>query len=936
MKKIGTASLVAMIAALLMFTIAFAIVGNGNFETGDFTNWTKTSFINDGFSVPHGSGGSDMSAIVGTSGGGPLSLSDPHTNGNLLYPAYGDYSARVNSDQSYDNVPGSGIGGASNGNTISQTVDAVLSPDNLAHIRFTYAAVMVDPVGNPHTADEKPYFRVRVINASNSNDVIYDFSSYVGEPGKNWEVGQAFNDTDNWKYIDWQYVDLASSVAHPVGAGDDIIIEVTAAGCEPNGHPGYVYVDEITDGDIAGPSINATGPATRLTGETITYTYTYHNGSGSAILPVVTATQPTGVTFTSVSDITSCNLSSGTVTCNFPSLAALTTGPTFTISGTVTALSGAQIAHGDYDISATGFPTVGGQTVLTDVIGEPEIEVWDGAAVTGTLLTDGSSTVDFGSTVACNPAQKTFTVRNTGQLNLTLTEPISLPANYTLVSSFASTTLAPTETTTFQVRLTDTTLAGTYSGSLSFANNDADENPFNFNITTTITTPATANMQVFSGAALTLRGTYNNVPQNTGQRQLYSTSPGVGLNDGPMWVKSDTCNVASMRIVFTEKLNPTLPTRKSFGEFMGFPTDKATTSFVFPWYNNVDIESQFRVANLGASATDITVNIAGTNYGPFNILAGASRRFFIPSVNGGPVRVSSSDGMPIVAGMRVVFTEFGNPSLPIRKSYSEFIGFPENQLTDNYVFPWHNGLEIDSQLRFANMGASPTTVTINVAGADLATTYNLAAGQAMQVTLPNAGVVGQAINNGPVRVYSSGSAPIIASMRVIFTEYLNPTLPTRKSYTEFLGFPVSQLTTAYILPWYNGLEVDSQLRFANMGASPTTITVNVAGTDLPTTYNLAAGESKRVNLLPIGPNPAAVNGGPVRVSSSGGMPIIVGMRVIFTEFLNPLLPTRKSYTEMIGFPMNQMTRDFVFPWYNNLEMDTQLRFSYPVRPPAAP
>lgn len=362
MKKFSFATLLALCSALLVITAALAAISNGNFETGDFTGWVKSTFINNGFSASHGVGGTDLSVIVGTSGSGPLSLSDGHTSGNLLYPAYGDYSARVNSDASY-----SGGGFAKNANIITQTVSAVLDPgDSLSHIRFTYAAVMVDPVATPHTAEEKPYFRVRVINTSNGNDVIYDFSSYVNEPGKNWQDGPTFSGSDSWKYINWQYVDLVSSVAHPVNTGDNITVEITAAGCSLGGHPGYVYVDEITDGNIAGPSITASGPATRYTGQTITYTYDYHNGSGSSINPTITATQPTGVTFTSVSDLVNCTLSSGTVTCNYTGLAAGANG-SFTIDGTVTAAGGSQIAHGNYSIATSGFPTVGGPTVLTDV-----------------------------------------------------------------------------------------------------------------------------------------------------------------------------------------------------------------------------------------------------------------------------------------------------------------------------------------------------------------------------------------------------------------------------------------------------------------------------------------------------------------------------------------------------------------------------------------
>ena len=362
MKKLGLATSMAVLGAVLIFTVAFAIFTNGDFETGDFTGWTISTFLNNGYTQPPGSGGTDLSSVVGGPLVAPLSLSDPNTNGNLKYPAFGHYSARVNSELSYYDG-----GYPANANTISQTTTAVIDPlDGKSHVRFTYAAVMVNP-SFPHTDEEKPYFRVKVINVSNGNDVIYDFSSYVGEPGKDWQTGPAFGTIpgDVWQYLDWTYVDLASSALHPVAAGNTIRLEITAAGCSPTGHPGYVYVDEITDGDILGPSILATGPDTGAAGGSITYTYTYKNGTGIAIDPHIVIRPPANVTFTTLGDTTHCS-GLNPVTCDFTGVAAGATG-SFTVSGTISpsVTAGTLIAHGDYSIAVTNFPTVGGPTVFT-------------------------------------------------------------------------------------------------------------------------------------------------------------------------------------------------------------------------------------------------------------------------------------------------------------------------------------------------------------------------------------------------------------------------------------------------------------------------------------------------------------------------------------------------------------------------------------------
>src|SRR5258706_1339293 len=35
----------------------------------------------------------------------------------------------------------------------------------------------------------------------------------------------------------------------------------------------------------------------------------------------------------------------------------------------------------------------------------------------------------------------------------------------------------------------------------------------------------------------------------------------------------------------------------------------------------------------------------------------------------------------------------------------------------------------------------------------------------------------------------------------------------------------------------------------------------------------------------------------------------------------------RSFSEMMGLPGNQLTDTYYFPWYNNVTMDTQLRFA---------
>ncbi|MAE67009.1 MAG: hypothetical protein CMJ18_22340, partial [Phycisphaeraceae bacterium] len=113
----------------------------------------------------------------------------------------------------------------------------------------------------------------------------------------------------------------------------------------------------------------------------------------------------------------------------------------------------------------------------------PEISLSTGA----TDLRDGISIFDLGSGPRGGTISAIFTVRNDGPGDLSLTEPITVPAGFS-VTAFGSTSLAANDTTTFEVSV-DTTAAGTFEGAVSFTSNDADESPFDFTIRAEVVAP---------------------------------------------------------------------------------------------------------------------------------------------------------------------------------------------------------------------------------------------------------------------------------------------------------------------------------------------------------------------------------------------------------------------------------------------------------------
>jgi subtilisin family serine protease len=161
----------------------------------------------------------------------------------------------------------------------------------------------------------------------------------------------------------------------------------------------------------------------------------------------------------------------------------------------------------------------------------PEILVLDG----GTSITDGGATpVGFGNTQPSVPVSRTFTVRNVGSADLVLSNPISVPAGFTLTAGFGATVLPRGAATTFTVQM-DAAAIGTYTGSVSFGNNDADEGPFNF-----VVSGVVAPVIIDDGdAGFTTTGSWITHAETAYQGDIHYSAAGTGA-DTASWTFSVT------------------------------------------------------------------------------------------------------------------------------------------------------------------------------------------------------------------------------------------------------------------------------------------------------------------------------------------------------------------------------------------------------------
>ncbi len=136
--------------------------------------------------------------------------------------------------------------------------------------------------------------------------------------------------------------------------------------------------------------------------------------------------------------------------------------------------------------TVTPLPSLAGRTVSGGLLNaEAAVEVINGPEIM--VVVDGGNLAD-GGLVRMHawpgaPSDKVFTVRNIGTEAVTL-GPVSVPAGFTLVSPPAP-SVAPGSTTTFTIRL-NAASEGTFTGTVSFENNDPSENPFNFTLEGTV------------------------------------------------------------------------------------------------------------------------------------------------------------------------------------------------------------------------------------------------------------------------------------------------------------------------------------------------------------------------------------------------------------------------------------------------------------------
>jgi hypothetical protein len=342
----------------------------------------------------------------------------------------------------------------------------------------------------------------------------------------------------------------------------------------------------------------------------------------------------------------------------------------------------------------------------------------------------------------------------------------------------------------------------------------------------------------------------------------------------------------------------------SYNELAGYPVEQFTTEYWFPYYDHGypsvsgdNMRTWILVGNPDDTLTaEVDITIGGVLKDSYSIPPGTNITPRWIGLVDGPVQVQSTNGVDIFASERVFTVPYD--------SFNEVMGYPANQFTTEYWFPWYDTVYMNTYLLVGNTDSSLTAEVDIYIGENLMGSYNIAANDTLKVSYP-------AIVNGPVRVVATNAVNIVASEFTLSG--------TENSFNEVMGYPFDQFDTEYWYPYYDhgypSVGGDNMRTWILVGNPDDTQTANVEiyiDGVLKGSYAIAPGAN-------VTPRWIGEVGGPVRVVSD--IPVFTSERV-FT------VPT-DAFNEFMGIPLSQFSTEYWFTWYDNVYMDNTIRVSKP-------
>ncbi|MFL5353509.1 OmpA family protein [Archangium sp.] len=336
---------------------------NGSFEDGSLTGWSVSTNLNPGIAtIPPAStadlnlqpGGLDFTSAKQAPGGPESEIpAGLDSSASLRWPRYGKWAAVVNE-----------LGKNRNVNRLVQSATLASSDvdpaDGKVHVRFALAPVLQNP---GHSQEQQPYIYITLRNVTR-NEVLWNTFNFANQAGVPWKTTAT-----NVQYTDWQAIDVAPGDAK-LSVGDTVELEVIAAGCQPGGHWGHVYVDGFGS-FLPGLSIAASAAKSANADSDLTYTYLVKNsGSDPVDNTHVTIHLPDQTSFVSIDTPpgVTCTHDSvtRTVTCDLGSMNP-TASTHFDVKVHIDPSATGTVSHGDYSVSGTGVSPLIGPLVQTAI-----------------------------------------------------------------------------------------------------------------------------------------------------------------------------------------------------------------------------------------------------------------------------------------------------------------------------------------------------------------------------------------------------------------------------------------------------------------------------------------------------------------------------------------------------------------------------------------
>lgn len=344
---------------------------------------------------------------------------------------------------------------------------------------------------------------------------------------------------------------------------------------------------------------------------------------------------------------------------------------------------------------------------------------------------------------------------------------------------------------------------------------------------------------------------------------------------GPVRVVSpggDTL-VVTQRVVYKD----------SFNEVGAIEESSLDDTYHFTWYDSKAQNGMkgnwIMVANADQQEAQVEIYIGTEKMGTYSVPVGGYITPSYPDKMGGPVKVTSTNGQRLVVSQRVL----------CNSGFNEVMAMPDDELDTMYYFTWYDmkkewGMKGNWILISNNTDKTlQAEVFIGTANTPRGT-YDI--GPHSNVTPTYPGLV-----DGPVRVICkncTGDDRILVSQRILYKD----------CFEEVQGTPPAGLSDEEYFGWYDltasNFMNGNWLLIANQGVGTATVDVFL-GADATPLQTFQIAEGGRVT-----PQYHGMIGGPIRVVSRDGQPLMVSQRVIFKQSFNELQGLTK---QDVGAPL---------------------------------